>query len=284
MMDKAIIQVTTHPFGASGDKPRQILERQQEWEIRYNPYGRRVKSHEVPELVRDAWGIIAGTEPINIKKYPKLKIISRYGTGLDNINLHECKNKNILVYNTPDAPTQSVAELALLMMLQLLRINKKQLNGKSIGIIGFGRIGFRLSQLLNGFNCTIYHHDPDRCPATSSNLELIFSCCDIITLHVPLNNSTYRLIGKKELNMMEKSPIIINTSRWSVVNEFSILDALIDGKISGFGSDVNHKDLFKDMNNVIITNHIGSDTIKCRELMERKTVDNLIKGLNEQKI
>lgn len=230
----------------------------------------------------DIVGIILNSSKINLNDYKKLKVISRYGVGIDNVDLDKCEERGIKVYNTPGIPSESVAELAMIMILTLLRNNKEQLYGKSVGIIGYGNIGSRLAKLLEGFDCNIFYYDPYYCPVTTSHINTILYC-DIISIHTPLTKETKRLIDRKLIYKMKNKPIIINTSRKDIVSEASIIEALDKGLISGFGSDVNDKSKFKKYDNVLITSHIGSNTIECIEEMGEATVNNLIEGLNETK-
>lgn len=227
----------------------------------------------------DIVGILAGVDKVYLNKFKNLKVISRFGTGIDNINLKEAKERNVLVYNTPHAPSDSVAELTIMLMLQLLRKNRELLLGKTVGIIGLGSVGTAVLNILVSFGTKTIFNDIKY--EHSTPLDELFRTSNIISLHVPLDKSTYQLIGIEEISKMKKKPIIINTSRELIVNRHAIIIGLEEGRISGFGSDVNDANDFKNVDNVIITPHIGSDTKETRYKMEVESVKNLIVGLEE---
>lgn len=246
----------------------------------------KLKDYEIiTDYVNDVniVGIIAGTEEHNLNNYSNLKVISRYGVGLDNIDLEECKKRNILVYNTPYTPSNSVAELTILLILQLLRKDKHLLIGKTVGIIGCGNIGGAVHNLLNCFRVRSLIHDIEY-GKYSTPITNLLKESDIVTLHIPLTKDNYHFINREKIKHMKKNAYLINTSRKDIVDEFAVYDALNTGRIAGFASDVNKIGLFKNFKNAILTPHIGSDTIECREQMERETVNNLLEGLNEPEI
>jgi len=279
-----------------------------------NPYGRKLTEQEILDLQEDAVGIIAGTEKITdkiISNNNQLKVISRYGIGLDNIDLKAAENKNITVYNTPETPTIAVAELTLSLILNLikkigmvdrnLRNHKWKpeignlLSDKTIGIIGLGRIGKKLVQLLEPFNPKIYVSEinPDKYFITKYNIDIvpienIICSCDVITLHVPMTKQTKHIIGKNELEAMKPSAIIINTARGGLIDEQALYNALKNNKIAGAAVDVfeeepNTGDLVK-LDNVLLTPHIGTYTVETRKHMEIEAANNLINGLKDLKI
>jgi D-3-phosphoglycerate dehydrogenase len=279
-----------------------------------NPHGRKLNEQEILDLLDDAVGIIAGTEKITekiITSNTNLKVISRYGIGLDNIDLKAANQKNVIVYNTPETPTVAVAEFTLTLILNLLKkINKADNNlrknewkpetgnllaGKTVGIIGLGRIGKKLSQFLTPFDVKIlaYETSPDKEFVTKNRIELVqfdelISKSDIITLHVPLTSQTDKLIGKKQFESMKESAILINAARGGLVDEKALYDALKEKTIAGAAIDVfeNEPDTgeLKGLDNVILTPHIGAYTIETRKQMEIETVENLINGLKEMKV
>lgn len=273
----------------------------------FNPYGRKLTEDELLSMVDGVVGIIAGTEKLAKKvilQAKSLKVISRFGIGINNVDVNCAKKRDILVYCTPDEPTEAVAELTLALILNLLRkvcqvdrdlrrnfrkpIMGNILKGKTVGIIGLGRIGRRLAHLLKPFNVRIYacENKPDvkfisEHGIILSQLPDIFKKSDIISVHLPLNNETKGIIGKEEISKMKGNSIIVNTSRGEVIDEYALYNALKKKKICGAASDVCYTDLLEELDNTIITPHIGSLTYETRENMEKKTVENLIKGLKE---
>ena len=279
-----------------------------------NPYGRSLEFEEFSELIEDAVGLIAGTEKITgelLRKARSLKVISRFGVGTDNIDLEAAKKLGIIVHSTPEAPTLAVAELALSMMLCLSRkicetdrnmhsgvwspMIGSLLSGKTLGIIGLGRIGRELVRLVAPFKLGIIAHElyPDpgfvsQYDVKLESLEKVMSESDIISLHMPLSSNTRNIIGEKELSLMKSHAILINSARGGLVDENALIKALERGSIGGAGLDVFEIEPYKGQlikfSNVILTPHIGSYTTETRIRMEKETVDNLINALSELKI
>ncbi|MCG6947625.1 MAG: hypothetical protein LJE93_01760, partial [Acidobacteria bacterium] len=262
-MTQKIVQIMTHPFGASGDRPRRVLE-EKGWEIRYNPYDRRLKSSEVPDIVRDAHGIIAGTEqytPEVMEAARNLEVISRVGVGLDNIPFDICRERGIVVTFTPEAPADGAAELTVGQILNLLR--KTHESDKSIregawnrflgflvrevniGVLGVGRIGKRVVKLLSSFQPQLYGCDlvPDLEFGEAYDLrwvekEELFRECHLVTVHVPLNTRNHHLVGGPELEVMRPGGHLVNLARGGIVDEAALIEALSSGHLSGAALDV----------------------------------------------
>lgn len=275
-----------------------------------NPYKRKLTEDELIELLdEDVVGIIAGTEKITervLKNAKSLQVISRYGVGLDNIDLEATARRGITVCSSPDAPTQAVAELTLALILNLyrrisevdrnLRSNEwnplmgRLLFGKTLGIIGLGRIGKAVVKLVQPFHSTIMAHDPNpdnefisAYNVKLSSLKKVLSGSDIISLHASLTKETYHLIGPKEFALMRKDAIILNTARGSLIDEEALIEALEKGIIGGAALDVFEEEPYhgrlKNFDNVILTPHIGSLTNETRIRMELETAENLLNAL-----
>ncbi len=279
-----------------------------------NPHGKKLSETEILDLLDDAIGIIAGTEKITkniIYHNDNLKVISRYGIGLDNIDLKAASERNVLVFNTPETPKIAVAELTLTLILTLLKKiinidnNSKKgswkpeignlLTGKTIGIIGLGRVGKQLVQFLLPFNVKILVHEikPDKRFVSKYKIELtsfddLISNSDIITIHCPLTRQTKYIIGEKELSKMKNNAILINTARGGLIDELALYKFLREKKIAGAAIDVFEDEpntgKLKELDNVILTPHIGTYTIETRKQMEIEAAENLIKGLKKVKI
>ncbi len=304
------ILISSTSFGKINQDPIKNLENAGYTPV-LNPYGRKLELAEFIELIEDAVGLIAGTEKITselLENAPMLKVISRYGVGMDNIDLDAAKKLGIIVRNTPEAPSQAVAELALALMLNLYRrvdeadrnlrnnnwsqLMGRLLSGKSLGIVGLGRIGKKLVKLVQPFEMKIYAHElyPDYEFVSSNNITLVslndvLSQSDIVSLHLPLSDKAYHIIGKKELSQMKKYAILINTSRGGLIDEAALIDALKNGLIGGAGIDTFEKEPYKgeltNFDNVILTCHMGSSSVETRKQMELETVNNLINALKE---
>jgi len=276
-----------------------------------NPFGRKLNEEELIDLLDGAVGIIAGTENISEKvilNANQLRVISRYGVGLDNIDLKTAKQKGVLVYNTPETPSVAVAELTLSLILNLLKkIGKVDrqirdniwkpeignlLSGKTIGIIGLGRVGRKLVQFLEPFDLKILAHDmnPDKTFVTKYNINLLslnslISISDVITLHIPLTEKTKYIIGEKELKMMKKNAILVNTARGGLINEEALYNSLREKRTAGAAIDAfeNEPNIgkLKELDTVILTPHIGTYTVETRKHMEIEAANNLINGLKK---
>lgn len=299
-MDKIVI--TTTSFGEFDKVPLRLLKTKR-LEAVLNPYKRKLTKEEVVKLCKNAVGIIAGTEILDakvIEKLPKLKVISRCGSGLDNVDCNAAKKNAIKVFNTSDAPVLAVAELTIGLIIVLLRkVNQmdiavrkgkwEKLMGnllcdKKVGIIGFGRIGRKVAELLRGFRCEIAYSDPflknGLLGLKRLSMEGILRWADIITIHA---SGKDKLIGKKELKLMRGGSWIINTSRGGVIDEPALCKYLKNGHISGAALDVfgdePYNGQLRQLDNVLLTPHIGSYAKEARVKMEREAVDNLLKGL-----
>lgn len=304
------ILISSASFGKINKDPIKILENAGYTPVP-NPYSRKLEFHEFVELIKDAVGLIAGTEKITaelLENAPMLKVISRYGVGMDNIDLEEAKRRGIIVRSTPEAPLQAVAELALALMLNLYRrvgeadrsirnnnwsqLMGRLLSGKALGIIGFGRIGKKLVKLIQPFEMKIYAYEPypdynfvSLNNITFLSLNDVLSKSDIVSLHVPLSDATFHMIGEKELSLMKKDAIIINTSRGGLIDEKALIEVLKNGLIGGAGIDTFEEEPYNgnlsEFDNVILTCHMGSSAVETRIQMELETVNNLIEGLKE---
>lgn len=304
------MKILTSPssFGQVGNEPFGLLAASG-YEVINNPYGRKLTEDEVIDLAKDCVGIVAGVEPLTprvMDALPNLKVISRVGIGMDSVDLEYAKQKGIIVKNTPDGPTRAVAELTLGMTLSLLRripqadaslknkIWKKQTGNlildKKIGVIGLGRIGRLVSQLFRGIGNPVIGFDPfaDQEWAANNGVELadfetVLKTADIITLHVPGNADKSPVIGAKELELMKPTAQLINISRGGIVDEEALFTALTSGKLAAAAIDVfvdePYSGPFTNLDNVILTPHIGSYAEEGKLLMEIEAVKNLLAEL-----
>ncbi len=222
------VYVSTHPFSKTSELPMKMLK-ENSFEIKVNSFGRKITSQELVSDLDNSDILIAGTEKITedvFKNNPNLKLISRVGIGLDGIDFDLCKKYKIRVTYTPDAPTMAVAELCVGLIIDLSRKitqtnnNLKQNNiwhrhmgmllyGKTIGIIGMGRIGKSLIHLLDNFNVKFLIHDiePDRAFGKLYNVDFVskerlLKNSDIVSLNIPLKRDTKDYITYKELSLI----------------------------------------------------------------------------------
>jgi D-3-phosphoglycerate dehydrogenase len=305
-------KVLTSPssMGQVGPEPFELLK-ENGFEVLNNPYGRRLTEDEVIKLAHDCVGIVAGVEPLTARvmdALPELKCISRVGVGMDSVDLEYAKKKGIVVVNTPEGPTRSVAEMTLAVTLAMLRripqADADMKNGKwqkqvgnliqdkKIGVIGVGRIGKCVAELFRGIGNPVIGYDlyPDEDWAERNNVEMksmeqVLSDSDIITIHVPGNEDKTPVISQNEINMMRKGSFLVNMSRGGIVDEDVLLEALVDNKLSGAAIDVfsdePYNGPFCKLDNVVLTPHIGSYAKEGKLQMEIDAVKNLIKALQD---
>ncbi|MDP2945233.1 MAG: phosphoglycerate dehydrogenase [Atribacterota bacterium] len=300
------ILITPRSFASISDKPIKMLT-EKGYEIQRNNTGRPYEKKEMLKLIRDVDGIIIGIDELSaeiIEEANKLKVISKYGIGVDNIDINMATNKKIIVTNTPTANVDAVADLAFGLILSLARripeADKKTKSGewekiigksvweKTIGIIGLGKIGKQVVKRAQGFKMNILVYDlvKDEKFAQSYNikyvnLEELLQKSDYITIHIPLNDATRGMINYEELEKIKESAFLINTSRGGIVDEEDLYNALRNNKLRGAALDVYNnepprKSPLKELDNVIMTPHIGAYTEEAIENMSIQAAQNLI--------
>ena len=295
-------------FGEISEEPLEALKKAG-FQFFNNPYKRKLTENEVITLATGCVGIIAGLEPLTarvIDALPHLKCISRVGVGMDNVDVEYATKKGIVITNTPDGPTRAVAELTLAMTLGLLRklpqadANMKKkiwrketgnlLFGKKIGVIGLGRIGKMVAEQFRGLKNPVIGFDI--CPDTNwakdngvilSDMDMLLQEADIITLHVPGNTDKSPILGKSEIQKCKDGAFLINISRGGVINEDALDQGLVTNKLKGAAIDVFDTEPYVgplcDLENVILTPHLGSYASEGKLQMEIDAVANLIQAL-----
>lgn len=262
---------------------------------------------DMDEKIRDVEIlVIASLFPVSnqlIDKAPKLKLICNLGAGFNNVDIHYARQKGITVCNTPDSVTQSTAEIAMSLMLGLLRrtaetnhrirtekeslwkyrqLTSRSLDGKLLGIVGMGKIGRRLAEMAQPFRMQVAYYNPrTEVPGYQRlSLQELLQEADIVSLHVPLNEQTHHLIGAKELKLMKKDAVLINTSRGPVVDEQALVECLQRGGIAGAALDVYENEphiteALYGMNNVVLSPHIGGNTEETLLDMMKTAAENV---------
>jgi len=272
-----------------------------------NLEGKRFNKKELIENIKDADAIIVGLEPIDeevLKACANLKIISKYGVGLNNIDKESCKKRGIVIGWTGGVNRLSVAEMALGMMLMFSRNlfmttnelkhgtwNKSggfQLSGKTIGIIGVGFIGKELIRLLKPFGCKILVNDiinQDEYYKEHSLIEVtkeeLYKKSDFITVHTPQDKTTYNFITLSEMKMMKNTAYLFNTARGGLINETDLKYALQNGVIAGAAIDAYVEEPptdkeFLELPNLICTPHIGGNAKEAVEDMGMSAIKHLV--------
>lgn len=307
----ARIVVSTSSFARYDSGPLQLLEAAG-YEVVLNPHGRRLEPEETLELLQAARGLIAGTEALGqetLAACPELAVISRCGVGMDGVDLDAASELGIRVLGTTDAHVDPVAELALSGVLSLLRrLGEAErslrgggwrkpmgrlLRGKTVGIVGLGRTGRRLVELLAPFSCEILAVDPAPDPpfaaahgVTYGALETVLAKADIVTLHLDYSPAVHHLIAAPQLALMNDAAILINTARGGLVDEEALAAALQENRLGGAFIDVFEREPYSGpligMDNVLLSPHIGSYAVEGRIAMETEAAQNLLTALAER--
>jgi len=274
----------------------------------FNPFGRKLTEKELLNLAdENTIGIISGTEKITKKvldKTKNLQVISRCGTGTDNID-KEAFKRSIKIFKTDTEPVLAVAEYVVTQILLSLKnsifhnnlmkkknwfkIKSNMLSKKKIGIIGYGKIGKLLKKLLTPFDCDFYIYDPKiQKFSKKKNLNLIIKECDIITLNIPYSIKNKNFIDEKKINNMKKNATIVNCSRGGLIDEKALYKKLKRNKnfksiLDCFNDEPYYGNLI-NCENTILSPHVASFTKETRNLMEKNSFLNCIKNLNIAKL
>ena len=271
-----------------------------------NLQGKRFSKDELLKFLQDCDGAIVGLETIDddlISKCKSLKIISKYGVGLNNIDLEAASRRNIKIGLSGGVNRLSVAEMTLGYMIMLCRNlfitsnqlkngmwNKSggfELSGKRVGIIGVGFIGKEVIRLLKPFNCEIYVNDIIKqddyyfsCGLKEASKDEIFRNCDIVSIHTPYDESTKNMVNMEIFKIMKKSSFIINSARGGIINEDDLKFALINGLISGAAIDVYMDEPPTDaqllsLPNLVCTPHIGGNSSEAVLAMGMSAIKHL---------
>lgn len=299
-----IVAISTSSFGKEDPRPLDLL-REANYEIRPNPHGRALTTDEARQHLQGVVGLVAGTEKLTgelLRSLPDLRCISRVGVGMDAIDLATAKEVGIVVVNTPDAHVDAVAELALGGLLATLRkipasdvsirngkFEKpmgRLLGGKTIGIVGFGRVGQRFAQLASSFGVTLLAFDPAL--ATSPHAKMVdlatlVEQSDVISLHLPYSAAAKYLIGTTQFGAMKRDAVLVNTARGGLVDETALLAYLEANKSAAAYLDCFETEPYTGplarLPNVVLTAHIGSYAREARVRMETEAVQNLLANL-----
>jgi len=271
-----------------------------------NPYRRKLTKKELAELLREnVVGLIAGLEPLDreVLQESSLQVISRVGSGMSNIDMKAAEELGIEVLNTPQGPTTAVAELTIGVMLNLIRMISlmdnnlhkgkwtkqigTQLEGKTVVIVGYGRIGRKVASLLLPFRVRLLVVDPfiqgpiDDIPVAL--LEEALPKADIVTVH---SSGEDCVLGEREIQLIKPGAFVLNAARGGLIDEDALVCALEDGRIRGAWLDAFSQEPYTGQlaryPQVVLTPHVGSYTLECRKVMETEAVQNLIHVLNKR--
>lgn len=280
-------------------------------ELVFNESGKPLSEEELIPKLQGCDGYIAGLDQITQKvlaSCPTLKVVSRYGAGYDRVDIQAAKDLNIKVTNTPGVNAQAVGELAFGLILSAarkipylnhqthdglwVRSSGMELKGKTLGILGLGAIGKVVAQCAQGFGMTVLAYDPfineTYCKEhhiESVSFEELMSRSNVVSLHLPLLDSTRHMIDAQALDLLPDGAILVNTSRGGIIDEDAAYKALEKGKLSGLGLDAFEIEppadspLF-DLDNVIATPHTGAHTKEATDNMAHASIQNLIDVLS----
>lgn len=309
----AEILISTSSFGSTERTALDVL-REAGLKIRLNPHGRKLKTDESIALLENVTGLIAGTETLDravLTKAHKLKVISRVGTGIDNVDLDAARELGIAVYNTPDAVVDAVAELTLAGMLNLLRHvaqtdrriragawEKRMgalLRGKTVGVIGLGRVGKQVARLLQPFHVHILAADvaPNQDFAREFGIRFVgldelVAEADLITLHLTYSPEVEHLLNRERLERCKKGALIVNCARGGLVEEGALYDLILSGHLGGAYMDAFEQEPYNgalcELENVLMTAHMGSYAAECRAQMELEAAENLVRHLKRMSL
>ena len=297
------ILIGTSSFGVADDAPLRTLEAAG-IDVVMNPYGRKIDDAELPALLSDdTVGIIAGLETLDRPTLSTsgIRVVSRVGAGMSNVDLEAARELGVLVYSTPDAPTRAVAELTLGAMLSLLRqlppmdrdmhagkwVKRlgRQLDQRTVAIIGFGRVGRRLASLLAPFGTRVVVVAPSLEEVHTDGLPVLtlddaLAQADIVTVHA---SGDERILDERAFALMREGTLVLNAARGACVSEPALIAALDSGRVAGAWIDTFEQEPYAGplaaYDNVLLTPHVGSNTVECRVEMEQDAVDHLLTGL-----
>ena len=292
------IAVGASSFAADSDQAVRLLQEHGMEAVR-NPYGRKLTQEETIRHLQGADGLLAGLEPLNetvFSQCPQLRAIARIGIGMDNVDLEAARRHGIKVSNTPEGPTDAVAEMTLAALLcighRIIPANsdmhrlvwKKQMGfsiaGCRVLVIGYGHIGQRTADLLRKMQAEVMVYDKYQQEASDCTLEEGLQAADVITLHA---SGKEEILSGELLDKIKDGAVLLNSARGALVNEDALYDALKSGKISWYWGDVFREEPYAgkltECENAVLTPHISTYTTACRASMEMQAVQNLLEDL-----
>ncbi|MGW8121957.1 phosphoglycerate dehydrogenase [Roseivirga echinicomitans] len=299
------ILTTTSSFGKVDPAPLALLQAEG-FEVTVNPYGRKLSVEESKAILEDYDGLIAGTESLNeevLNTAAKLKYLCRLGAGMDNVDFEAAKKLNIVVENTPSAHVDGVAELTLGGILSCLRsianahtnitngIWEKPmgslLKGKTVGIIGLGRVGGRLVELLAPFKVKVLAFDlyqntdfAKKHKVSFVTMDELISSSDVISIHTPFSPEAKHMVNEEFLSKAKKNLCLVNASRGGLVDEKALIEFLTSNPAASAYLDTFEEEPYHgpltQMKNCTLTPHIGSYASEVRINMEMEAAQNVI--------
>jgi glyoxylate reductase len=286
--------------------------------VEENRLDRTLSREELKRAVKNFDGILS-TIPDKLDKEilqesEKLKVISNCAAGLDNVDQLVARERNIAVYNVPDAATQSTADMTWALLLSLIRrvgeaeryvkqglwkgwepalLLGEELTGKNFGILGYGKIGKAVAERALGFGMSVLVFARSKQELSDPRirqvpLEELYDKADYISIHLPLTPETQGMLNRETFKKMRKKPVIVNMARGGIIRTDDLVQALKEGAIRGAALDVTDPEPLPgthplcQLSNCLVVPHIGSATVECRTIMTRKAAENLIQFFHDQ--
>jgi phosphoglycerate dehydrogenase-like enzyme len=285
--------------------PGEHLDRlRAEVDVSFPDVDRPLDEDEMVELVRGCAGLIVGVDPVTgqVLEAGPLRVVVKYGSGMDNIDVRAAEELGIRVSSTPGANARSVAELAVGLLLSLARnvvvhdrsirdeswrrITGIELAGKRLGIVGYGAIGREVARIAQGLDMEVVAHDPliDDADVPLVPLEELYATCDAVSLHLPLTAETRGMVGAEELAAMKPTALLLNTARGGLVDEEALAEALRTGRLGGAALDGFIEEPLGDsplrgLDNVVLSPHAGAATLDAVRRTAARAVDQLLRDL-----
>lgn len=306
-MGQRAIAITTSNFNM--ETPLLDEFRGSGWDVVRSQYGRKLTEDEVTELLSKGGvvGMVAGVEPLTTAVFdanPQLKVISRCGTGFDSVDLPGAAERGIVCVNTPHAPAAAVSEMTLAMMLSALRrvpqadrriregMWKAEMGSllakRKVGIVGLGRVGRRVADLVSAFGADVFYYDPEVATAEYdrvTNVTDLAAQVDLLTIHTPLADDTRNLISAEVIAALPRGSVVVNSARGGIMDEDALVAGLESGQIEAAAIDVFAEEPYlgplRDFDNVVLTAHMGSYAREARQLMENEALQNLLNALRK---
>jgi glyoxylate reductase len=238
-----------------------------------------------------------------LDRFPRVRLVANYGAGYDLVDVEACRQRGVVVTNTPDVTTAATADLAMGLILAVRRrivvgdrfvrsgrwgsgwadepLQADEISGATLGIVGYGRIGRAVAQRARAFEMDVLYTraKPDEDPAHRP-LDELLGACDVVSLHVPLTDDTRGFIDARRLALMRDGACLVNTSRGQVVEEPALVAELVSGRLRAgldvFAEEPDVPPELRGLDNVVMTPHLGTATRATREAMTRVLVDNVL--------
>lgn len=284
--------------------PGEHLARLDGLDVRYPDQDRALDEAEMVELVRGCAGLIVGVDPVTrpVLEAGPLRVVVKYGSGLDNIDVAAARDLNVALSSTPGANARSVAELAIALLLALARHvavhdravrggswsrrTGSELAGKRLGVVGYGAVGREVARIARGLDMEVVAHDPLVSDAEVPLVPLaeLLAESDAVSLHLPLTEETRGLVDADALAAMPPGALLVNTARGGIVDEAALADALASGRLGGaaldtFAEEPPAASPLLALDNVVLSPHAGAATVEAVRRTADQAVEQLLRDL-----